>query len=199
MKMHRFLVRLPAPLFVGLKRRAGEARRSINAILTELLESSIKGDEPGLRQTPVPKLYPALKLIQHSLGAELIGIVLFGSVARGQASASSDIDVLIVLDSAFRIERDLYEELYTAIREAGVGAASLSLHIVNLPKDVSTVDGFLLEITLEGIVLFEKDFLISRFFMQLREMIVAGSFVRESLHGHPYWILPGSAALAGST
>lgn len=38
-------------------------------------------------------------LLQGTLGPDLVSVVLFGSVARGEAHADSDIDLLVVADS----------------------------------------------------------------------------------------------------
>ena len=40
------------------------------------------------------------KILQEILGKQLISVVLFGSVARGEAGPHSDIDLFIVLENA---------------------------------------------------------------------------------------------------
>lgn len=46
-----------------------------------------------------------------SLHSDILGMVLYGSQARGDATEISDIDVLVVLDNAKKINRTLYSEL----------------------------------------------------------------------------------------
>lgn len=52
-------------------------------------------------------------------GARLKGLVLYGSEARGDADAGSDVDVLVVLDGPVDIGRE--------IRRTSVGVSELSL------------------------------------------------------------------------
>lgn len=49
-----------------------------------------------------PVLATYRRLLQEHLGERLVQLILFGSYARGEARADSDIDVAVVLD---RIER----------------------------------------------------------------------------------------------
>ena len=53
----------------------------------------------------------------HPLASAIVGMVLYGSWARGEATEASDIDILVVMESTFPIRR----ELYTVIRCGGVG------------------------------------------------------------------------------
>ena len=47
------------------------------------------------------------KVIQDHYGSRFAGLVLYGSAARGEESSSSDIDLLVLLESPF----DYFEEL----------------------------------------------------------------------------------------
>jgi predicted nucleotidyltransferase len=61
-------------------------------------------------------------LLELAYGARLKGIVLYGSVARGEANAESDIDVLVVLDQVSDYGKDLrtnIEVLYPLAKEIG--------------------------------------------------------------------------------
>jgi predicted nucleotidyltransferase len=46
-------------------------------------------------------------ILQNHYGSQFRGLVLYGSVARGHASASSDIDVLVLLSGSFDYVREL--------------------------------------------------------------------------------------------
>jgi predicted nucleotidyltransferase len=41
---------------------------------------------------------PLVEALQHRLAGTLWGVVLFGSTARGEATESSDLDILVVAD-----------------------------------------------------------------------------------------------------
>ncbi|HET7711157.1 MAG TPA: nucleotidyltransferase domain-containing protein [Thermoanaerobaculia bacterium] len=45
--------------------------------------------------------------LEAAFGSRLRGIVLFGSRARGDASADSDIDLLVLLDDPLSVGRDI--------------------------------------------------------------------------------------------
>jgi len=47
------------------------------------------------------------RILQAHYGARLKGVVLYGSVARGDADAESDIDLLVLLDPPFAFFEEL--------------------------------------------------------------------------------------------
>jgi predicted nucleotidyltransferase len=51
------------------------------------------------------------RILQTHYGARLKGLVLYGSTARGDADAESDIDLLVLLDSPF----DFFAELWSIV------------------------------------------------------------------------------------
>lgn len=194
MKLQRFLARMPIQLFNALRQHAGAQEESINSALVQLLEKALQTEALSIKVTLAPALARALRSVKQLFGAELLGVVLFGSTARGEDRPGSDVDILLVLNSKRQLNRELYDQVYASLLESDKDKAAphLSLHLINLPENDTAVDGFLLEVALEGIVLFERDFLVSRFFIKLRKMITVGYFVRETLYGHPYWILPAN-------
>lgn len=60
-----------------------------------------------------PLLDRFISLVQQALGEQVLSIVLYGSVARGQARAESDVDLLIVLREASSV---YYERLRPFLR-----------------------------------------------------------------------------------
>lgn len=61
-----------------------------------------------------PLLNRLLVLLQEQMGERLLSVALYGSIARGRAEPTSDIDLLIVV----RGDRLEMEERYDAAREA---------------------------------------------------------------------------------
>ncbi|AET64585.1 nucleotidyltransferase domain-containing protein [Methanothrix harundinacea] len=61
----------------------------------------------------VLKLLEELKAeMKESLGDKLVGLLLFGSYSRGDYSASSDVDLVILAEGVLsRAERDLIDDL----------------------------------------------------------------------------------------
>lgn len=55
--------------------------------------------DPAIAQTLLQLATEFSARLQESLGKDLVSVVLFGSVARGEAIPTSDIDLLIVMES----------------------------------------------------------------------------------------------------
>ena len=130
------------------------------------------------------------KFLKSKMKTDLVGIVLFGSTARGTASTNSDVDLLIVLDSNEVVSRDLYDcwDDYIAQHNA-LELKQYSPHFSPLPKVALRTEGIWLETSLDGIVLWEENFKVSRFLATIRKAIAEQKLVRKLSHGHPYWIL----------
>jgi hypothetical protein len=103
-------------------------------------------------------------LVESALGDRLVSIVLFGSVARGDASATSDIDLLIVatdlptgqfarkrllqaVDAAF--ERDLE-------RAEAEGVEGRLARILRTPEEAGRVIPLYLDLTEDAVLLRDR-------------------------------------------
>lgn len=60
-------------------------------------------------------------------------------------------------------------------------------HFVRLPRPESDPSGFWAELALDGVVLFDRDWELSRHLARVRRAIAAGRLVRRVVHGQPYW------------
>ncbi len=101
---------------------------------------------------------------------ELEGLVLFGSWVRGEASAASDIDLLLIMENNAVIDRDRYSH-WPPRRVLGREVSPLFVH---LPADTGSITGLWLEVAIDGIVLFDKTLAVSRFLAAARRMIAQG-------------------------
>jgi hypothetical protein len=125
-------------------------------------------------------------------GKDLIGIILFGSVARGEATAGSDIDILIVLEAGCGITRALYDRWDGMLRSRGNRSDErVSPQFVVLPSDPSQVGSLWLEVAREGIIVSDPSGRVARFLVALRDYILSGAVTRRVAHGHPYWVRVG--------
>jgi hypothetical protein len=122
--------------------------------------------------------------------ADLIGLILFGSAARGDATEDSDIDLLLAMRPEAKIARDLYRRWEEFCREyAGAqDFGGISPHFASLPESVREAGGLWYEAALDGIVLWERERQVSRFFGSVREAMAHGRIRRRMLHGSPYWV-----------
>jgi predicted nucleotidyltransferase len=123
-------------------------------------------------------------------GEKLLGVVLFGSAARGDSMSDSDIDLLMVLDSDFRINRSLYSEWdrIWEFRDFDSGGRQISPHFLRLPVEIADAGGLWYEVAIEGIVLWERHLLVSRFLQKIRRAIAAKRIERIEQQGYSYWV-----------
>ncbi len=118
--------------------------------------------------------------------APFVGVVLFGSAARGEARADSDVDLLLVLAPKAALRRGLYRRWDELFAEGAMGR-ELNAHFVHLPEAVHQAGSLWLEVAIEGRVVMDREGRVARLLVALRRAIAAGRFVRGTLHGQPCW------------
>lgn len=185
----RFVLRVPSELHGRLREDARREGVSLNTFCVRLLEAG-RGEGPGVAGRTVAGLDTGLlEAVAAEWGEKLVGVALFGSAARGNATASSDIDLLVVLDPSVTIERSLYERWDSVLRlRAKPSDERVSPQFVALPPSPGDAGGVWLEVAREGIVLRDRDGRLARFLIALRDLIAEGAVTRRKVHGHPYWV-----------
>ncbi len=185
----RFVLRLDPRLHGRLKARAEFEGISLNALCARLLSEGLE-DASRSRGPEVPGLDPGLlDGVQREWRRDLVGIVLFGSAARGEAGEGSDLDLLLVLAAGVPIERALYDRWDRLIRARKRSEdGRVSPHFVSLDTSPEEAGGLWLEVAREGIVLRDREGRVARFLTALRDHIGTGAVVRKTVHGHPYWV-----------
>jgi hypothetical protein len=128
----------------------------------------------------------AVVMIRAGLGADLLGVVAYGSFARGELAAGSDVDLLVVLSEGVKITRSLYRQ-WDGVVPAWEGR-EIDLHFVHLPDRDNPVSGTWAEAGVCGIVLYDHDLLVSRRLIDIRSRIAGGELTRRMAQGQPYWI-----------
>jgi predicted nucleotidyltransferase len=118
-------------------------------------------------------------------GDRLLGVVLFGSYARGEAGTDSDVDLLVVVDGRVALSRDLYRQWDGG--PIAWEARRVEPHFVHLPQPATVPGGVWAEAALDGIVMFERRMAVSRWLAEVRRRVVSGRLVRRLAHGQPYW------------
>ena len=176
----RFLVRFPAALHATLQRAAAKGGMSLNEYCVRRLAAcggalTVHHDAPALAARAA-----------DVCGTALVGVVLYGSWARGVAGTGSDVDVLVVVDRSQRLTRALYRTW----DEAPVTweGRSIDPHFIHLPGEEPSA-GPWAEAAVDGVVLFETDLRISAALGRVRRDIAAGRLVRRVVHGQPYWVV----------
>jgi predicted nucleotidyltransferase len=173
----RFLLRMPPGLHAALRRAAEEAGISLNDHCVRRLTAPA-GETEG---APEAVLRAATRF-----GEALLGVVVFGSLPRGELREDSDVDLLVVLEDSVELTR----ELYRAWDEAPLlwGGRPVEPHFVHLPPPGRTVAGLWAEVALDGLVLFARGPELGRRLVRVRRDIASGRVVRRRVHGQPYWV-----------
>lgn len=174
----RFLLRTPAALHAALRRAARARRLSLNQYCLERLSAP-----PASAPTAATAL---VARVAAAFDGHVEAVVVYGSWARGEASTDSDVDVLVVLDPAVPLAREVYRRLDDgAIAWDG---HPVQIQVVHPPPTTGlAVGGLWPEIALDGIVLFERGYALSRRLVSIRRAIADGRLVRRTAHGQPYW------------
>lgn len=188
----KFVIRMPGTLHALLKQEAASSGKSLNHVCIAKLQtngSAISSQSPksALKNSILPGF---LERVVQQWRSKLIGLILFGSAARGEATSESDIDLLLVMKPEIKIERNLYRlwEEFCGEHFSPHDYGTISPHFAGLPGSVFEAGGLWYETAIEGIILWERKRLISRFLASVRKAMAHGKIRRRVLHGSPYWI-----------
>lgn len=179
-----FLLRLDPRLHAALRDEAAAAGASLNEWCSRSLAA------PGA--AGLGAAAEAVSAIRDRCGADLLGVVAYGSFARGELAAGSDVDLLVVLADGVKITRSLYRQWDDAV-PAWEGR-EVDLHFVHLPACGDSVSGSWAEAAVCGIVLYDRGLVVSRRLIEIRGRIAGGELVRRMAQGQPYWIHEGRDA-----
>ncbi|MGH7894775.1 MAG: toxin-antitoxin system HicB family antitoxin [Candidatus Binatia bacterium] len=175
----RFVLRIPPTLHASLREAAQQAGLSLNDFCTRKLAVPL-GDPTALSGASA-----VVERAMAVFGDGLIGMVAYGSWARGEAAAGSDLDVLVVVEASIGITRDLYRRWDE--QPVTWNGRAVEPHLVHLPAPDATPSGLWAEVATDGVVLFERTLRISRHLARVRRAIFDGRIVRRIVHGQPYW------------
>jgi predicted nucleotidyltransferase len=135
-------------------------------------------------------LGPLVEAFEHGLAGTLWGIVLFGSTARGEATESSDLDVLVVADglpepftARMRFLRGLLPQ-----RLGG----RVSLLAKTRAEFESGFPSYYLDLGLDGIILCDRDNYTEHKLDRIRRLTVSAGLTRHRIdHGFVWrWATP---------
>lgn len=173
----RFLLRLDPRLHGTLRHAAAEAGLSLNEYCVRALTGSRGVAGPG---------WQAVERAAATVDAGLVGVVVYGSWARGEAADGSDVDVLVVVDGEVPVVRSLYRRWDE--EPVSWEGRRVEPHFVHLPAADERPSGTWAEVAMDGLVLFDRKLTVSRALARLRRLIVEGGLVRGEAHGQPYWM-----------
>jgi predicted nucleotidyltransferase len=175
----RFLLRMKPDAHARLQAAARESGVSLNELCSRRLH--VPGPAVLVEDGAPVAVGRALALF----GADLVGVLVYGSYARGDATPSSDVDLLVVIDASIPLTRSLYRDWDAAA--AVWDQRPTDPHFVHAPSRDRPAAGAWCEAAIDGVVLFERDGAVTRHLAAIRGDIAAGRIARRSAHGQPYW------------
>jgi len=130
-----------------------------------------KNEKKALKCRTSPKEYMSyvnliVKLLKRTLNDNLVSVVLFGSVARGEAKEGSDVDILVVakdfktfkgrFEIFNKIENDLRaSKEYQELKERKLG--TLISPIPHTPEEIKKKPPILLDLVTDGVILHDAN------------------------------------------
>jgi predicted nucleotidyltransferase len=137
-----------------------------------------------------------LELLKETFGDSLVSLVLYGSVARGDAKADSDIDLLLILrdppdnyhrrlDQVLAVQSDLErEEVYKRVKERLEIEPFLS-HIILSNEEADENRYIYLDMVEDAKILYDRDNFFARRLKLIRERL-------KELHSKRVWLADGT-------
>jgi len=175
----RFVLRIDPGLHGALRKAARAAGVSLNEYCARKLVTP-SSDFAGLDLAT-----DAVRRASAVVGDSLIGLMVFGSWARGELHDQSDVDLLVIVEDGAELSRDLYLSWDDGpIRWRG---RRVEPHFVHLPEPTRTLVGLWAEVAIDGIILFTRDLRLPSLLAGVRRDIAAGRIIRRVVHGQPYW------------
>ena len=175
----RFVVRIDPSLHAALRARALTEGVSLNRYCARKLGSP----SSGLPQPASEAVGRAFSI----LGGSLLGVVVFGSWARGEPSWESDLDILLIADDRLPISRGLYRQ-WDDRPELEWDGHAVEPHFVHLPAEGEMPSGLWAEVAMDGLVLFERGLAVSRSLAGFRRRILDERISHRVVHGNSYWV-----------
>lgn len=176
MQSRRILLRLSANLHEQAKDRARAAGISLNRFLERCVARGLADSVPENAVGVV------IEAAQKAYCDGFLGLLLFGSQARGDVHDASDTDLLLIVRDSIRIERAMYRT-WDAMLPAGI-----SLHISHVPSDLSDPGSLWLECALDARILYDPSGVLGKTLQTVKELILSGAFTRRITHGQGYWV-----------
>ena len=145
-------------------------------------------------KTLIERLIEALK---RKYGDKFISLVVFGSVARGEARKDSDVDLLLVIDSIpkRRLERqkefmEVEKELEGYLNELFDEGYFIDFSpIIKTPEEATRLSPLYLDMVEDAIIAYDKDDFFAKILERVRKRLEELGSKRVRMGKKWYWIL----------
>ncbi len=135
-----------------------------------------------------------MELVVKHYGERLVSAALFGSIARGNATPSSDIDLLLVIEGLPKKVGERQDEIsrlklqFYALPEHWLLPAPVS-PILYTPEEARDFHDIYLDMTRHVVVLLDRGDLLTQKLAELSTHLRRLKSKREELDGKPVWVL----------
>jgi len=145
-------------------------------------------------KTLIEELIEALK---RKYGDKFISLVVFGSVARGEARKDSDVDLLLVIDSIpkRRLERqkefmEVEKELEGYLNELFDEGYFIDFSpIIKTPEEATRLSPLYLDMVEDAIIAYDKEDFFKKILERIRKRLEELGSKRVRMGRKWYWIL----------
>lgn len=165
--------------------------------------AALRGIEENLAKVPQKEYAGILRrfmdLVVTRYGERLVSAVVFGSMARGDATATSDVDLLLVIEDlpktmwrryaeASELKRRLYgsSEYVEAMLKGMACPVSLVLFT---PDEAKGFHSIYLDMTTHALTLYDKNMFMRRILSKLSKHLEDLSSKRFTIEGKPVWVI----------
>jgi predicted nucleotidyltransferase len=184
----KFIVRTSESWHRKLSAAAAKNHLSFNRFCQLIME---KGFEAYHQNADQQRLQRVLEKVKKVFGSRLLGVVLFGSVAKGEENDQSDIDLLIVMNHKIKLERSLYRLWDDQIDDQKI--PELSPHFVHVPQEGTRPGSLWLEVVMKNQILWQQGRSIDRVLEDVTGWISRDDVQLKSYQGQPSWVWRDSA------
>jgi len=135
--------------------------------------------------------------LRRILGSRLVSIVVYGSVARGEAGRDSDIDLLVVaegLPKSWMRRQDVFEEAESLISGLVEEAWSRGFHmdftpILLTPEEAGKHRPIYLDMLYDAVIVYDKGGFMEKVLLEMAEKLGRLGARRVRVGRKWYWVL----------
>lgn len=128
---------------------------------------------------------PVIQALKTGLGDDLVALVLFGSQARGEATAMSDWDVLLLARSL--PEQTFPRHLYLKQMLPPPWAGKMTFVAKTVTEFESGLTELFLDIAIDGVILYDPAGYVADCLYRLRRLIQKKGLYRERMEKDLIW------------
>lgn len=125
----------------------------------------------------IKRLKSASKNLEEAFGEAYVGLLLFGSYARGEASDRSDVDVLVVMRGlkGLKVRGDVYGIL---AKHVGRPLTLIDVDLADISRDDLEVTPLLLNALYDGVIVYDRFGVLERLKLKTIELIRKANLMR---------------------